>query len=87
MRNHTGQAILTIAACASTFVCAVAAQAQILVHDGQGDYRIVLRPDADPSEEFAAEKLKEHCNRCTGVELPIVTKRDWYHCECATAER
>jgi len=26
-------------------------------------------------EKFAAEELQEHFNRCTGVELPIVTKR------------
>ena len=54
---------------------AVAAQAQILVRDGQSDYRIVSSLDASASEKFAAEELQKHFHRCTGVELPVVTKR------------
>ena len=42
-----------------------------LAKDGQSAYRIVLQEGASPSEQHAAEVLRDHFKQCTGVELAI----------------
>lgn len=47
------------------------AQEVFLAKEGQSAYRIVLEPDASPSEKHAAAELQQFFKACTGVELPI----------------
>ncbi|MCP4638947.1 MAG: DUF4838 domain-containing protein, partial [bacterium] len=43
-----------------------------IVKDGVSEYRVVLSPDASPSEKKAAMELAAYINTCTGAELPVV---------------
>ncbi len=43
-----------------------------LVQGGQSNHQIVLRPEASPSEQFAAEELQQHIEACTGAKPAIV---------------
>ncbi|MFO7973485.1 MAG: DUF4838 domain-containing protein [Candidatus Hydrogenedentota bacterium] len=49
-----------------------ASEGILLAKDGASEYRIVLEPDASPSEEYAANEIQTFFKACTGVELPIV---------------
>ncbi len=43
-----------------------------LVQGGKSMYKIVLNPEASPSEEHSASELQKHFQLCTGIELPII---------------
>ena len=74
MRTYSARIAATVAWIAvSAYVSTVSARN--LVEDGRSDYRIVLGPNASPSERFAAEELQGACKACTGVELPIMSER------------
>jgi len=72
-----GFACLRMSVIALVAVCAWPLHAQerpMLVKEGASAYRIVVRPDASPSEKKAAEELQVHIKACAGVDLPVVTE-------------
>jgi len=46
-----------------------------LLESGRSEHRIVLEPDASPSDRLAAQELRAHFKSCTGAVLPIVEGR------------
>lgn len=67
--NHVFRA--TLAACCLVFASAHAED--WLVKDGQSAYGILLQDGASPSEQHAADVLRDHFKQCTGAELPMLT--------------
>lgn len=47
-----------------------------LANRGRSDYRIVVSPQAPPSEQYAARELQHYLHRLAGVHLPIVRDSD-----------
>ena len=45
----------------------------VLAHDGQTEYRIVIRAEATPCERYAAEELQTYLARICNAKLAIVT--------------
>ena len=58
-------AVLLLTACAPKYT---------LFEGGQSAYSIVLREDATPIEQYAAQELQTWVREVSGVELPIVTE-------------
>lgn len=78
--KHHRESVLCLAACLAALSLLVipavgradASNAPALAQNGASNYRILLRENASPSEQFAATELQTHFDKCTGAKLEIV---------------
>lgn len=53
-------------------LCSCAYGAVELIQNGKCQHKIVLNPEASPSEKHSAKELQIHIKACTGLEIPII---------------
>lgn len=67
--------VVSVAALVTALSLSACAERPVrLLENGSCSHRVVLEPDASPSEKHAAEELQTHFKACTGAELSILEK-------------